>query len=131
MMKAHIKTIGLFLVSTVIILFLLILFYNSKSQTSASMEEEISFNQEKWRIHNGNTYPYRESMFRDVLYNDTIRTLAEPDILRLLGEPDRRKDNFLYYTISHSGIGAWTLHAKTMVIKFKENDQVDWIKVHE
>ena len=70
-------------------------------------------------------------MLNDVLYNDTIRTLTKNKILALLGEPDRTNNNHLYYLISRSGIGEFTLHTKTMVVKIKEDDSIEWIKVHE
>jgi hypothetical protein len=103
----------------------------SKKQNLDNTVSPMVFDHEKWKEHNGHKYPYREKMYRDVLYNDTIRDLSQTDIFKLLGEPDKIKENFYYYTIDHTGMGAWTLHSKTMVFKFNVDEKVEWIKVHE
>ncbi len=91
------------------------------------------FDQEKWRTMAGEDYPYREQMLKDVVYNDTIRSLNRQEILDLLGEPSyyRADTNFLYYTISQKRLGKWPLRTKTMVVKFSERDSIEWIKIAE
>jgi len=92
---------------------------------------DSTFNKEKWSVKEGSDYPYRAQMFKDVVYNDTIRTLDKDEILGLLGEPDRTNDGHLYYTIAENRLGSWTLNSKTMVIKIAEDKTIDWIKIHE
>ena len=91
---------------------------------------EMLFDQEKWSIKEGADYPYRENMLHDVVYNDTIRTLNSTEILDLLGAPDRRNENYLYYRIVQKRLGLWPVKTKTMVIKLAEDDTVEWIKIH-
>ena len=92
---------------------------------------ETTFDRARWRVQEGDDYPYREQMVEDFLYNDTIRTLLEPAILELLGEPDRRAEGFLYYTIAQKRFLSWPMHTRTLVIKFNADQSVEWIKLHE
>lgn len=94
-------------------------------------DTDIAFNREKWSVKDGEDYPFRESMFRDVIYNNTLRSLNEEELLGLLGEPDRREENHLYYMITQKRIASWPLHTRTMVIKFSGKDSIEWIKIHE
>lgn len=100
---------------------------------SPKPESEMVFNKEKWRNQEGENYPYRDMMVNDVVYNDTIRNLTKNEILDLLGEASyyREDKNFLHYTITRTQLGFWTLHTKTMVIKFSDSNTIDWIKIHE
>lgn len=92
---------------------------------------EMKFDEAKWKTKDGEDYPFRDKMLNDVIYNDTLRALRKGAILDVLGEPDRTNDDYLYYTISRKRLGFWTLHAKTMVIKFSGDDTIEWIKIHE
>ena len=101
-----------------------------------SEEEKISnskplFDSEKWQIKDGSVYPYREELVNSVLYTDTIRSLDKKTALELMGEPDRVNENYVYYIIDESKLGLWTLHSSSVVIKFNEQDSVEWIKLHE
>ena len=93
-------------------------------------ENEIPFDSAKWNIKEGKTYPFRDQMLHDIVYNYTIRSLNKSEILKLLGEPDRSTDGHLYYTIKQTRLGAWPMHTKSMVIKLSA-DTVAWIKIHE
>jgi len=101
------------------------------AQSGNETETEIAFDKKKWSTKEGVDYPYRKQMVKDIVYNDTVRMLREDEIIELLGGPDRINEGHLYYTISQTSIGSWTLHSKTMVIKITENDRIDWIKIHE
>lgn len=71
-------------------------------------------------------------MLNEVLYSDSIRTLTKQQVIDMLGEPDRVNENYLYYTISKTKLGSWTLKSKTLVIKITDDeDMVEWIKLHE
>ncbi|RZV58217.1 MAG: hypothetical protein EX254_10060, partial [Flavobacteriaceae bacterium] len=97
-------------------------------------ESDMVFDKEKWRLKEGKDYVYRERMFRDVIYNDTIRSLNKVQLIDLLGEPDyygEDNTNFMYYRIVESGLGFFTLKTQTMVVKFKNDKTMEWIKVHE
>jgi hypothetical protein len=92
---------------------------------------ETTFNHTRWSIKEGDDYPYREKMVNTILYTDTIRSLAQDEVLELLGKPDRIAGEYLYYMITQKRLGSWPLHTKTLVIKFTEADSIDWIKIHE
>lgn len=93
--------------------------------------KKTTFDPEKWSIKKGQDYPYREQMYLDIAYNDTVRTLSKTELTALLGEPDRIQEGHLYYQISQSRLGFWPLHTRTLVIKVKEDDSIEWIKIHE
>jgi hypothetical protein len=98
-----------------------------KSKTTA----EIPFDKAMWREMKGHDYIYREQMYREVVYNDTIRTLNKAGILELLGEPDRSNEGHLYYTITQKRLGVHPMHTRTVVIKLTDDNGVEWIKIHE
>lgn len=105
--------------------------YTENMQTKP--ESEMVFDKTKWQQKEGKDYPFREKMLNDLLYNDTIRALNKTQILTLLGEPswERKNKNFLYYMITQKRIFSWPMHTRTLVIKLRENDTIEWIKVHE
>ncbi|WP_235299411.1 hypothetical protein [Portibacter marinus] len=91
---------------------------------------ESAFDARKWKEKKGADYPYRASMVDEILYGDRVRSLRYPEIIDLLGEPDRTSEKHLYYTISQKRIGAWPMSTQTLVIKISDNDNVEWIKLH-
>ena len=94
-------------------------------------QTQIKFDKEMWLTKEGEDYPFRDQMYNDVLYNDTIRSLNKGEILELLGQPDRINNDHLYYTISQKRIFGHPLHTKTMVVKLDAENGVEWIKVHK
>ncbi|MFC2107706.1 hypothetical protein ACFLRY_05175 [Bacteroidota bacterium] len=98
---------------------------------SSISESDTIFDKTKWRVKDGSDYPYRDQMLHDIVYNDTVRSLNENEIIELLGEPDRINEGFLYYMISQKRIGFWPLHTRTLVIKISEDTSIEWIKIHE
>lgn len=119
-------------------LFLLIVFFSCKRQEETSghtdrseIKPDTIFNREKWNVKAGQKHPYRNKMLLDVVYNDTVRSLNKDQILALLGEPDRIAENHLYYLIDKKNLGLWTLNVKFMVIKFEDEETIEWIKIHE
>lgn len=94
-------------------------------------EKETRFDRSKWLVKEGKDYPYRPEMLKDVVYNDTVRSLSKEEVLKLFGEPDRSQDNHLYYRIDQTRFWNWPMHTQTMVIRINEKDSIDWIKIHE
>ena len=92
--------------------------------------EQISFDRTKWLTKEGTNYPYRRQMVDAILYNDTIRTLNKNEILENLGEPDRENENHLYYKTSETKFGLFPLSTKFIVIKFIDDETIEWIKTH-
>lgn len=94
-------------------------------------DAQIPFDRKQWGLKAGPSYSYREQMVDAVLYSDTLRTLKRDKLLEWLGEPDREEEGHLYYTIVENRLGFWTLNQKSIVIKLKEDNTVEWIKLHE
>jgi len=103
---------------------------NAENEKNTS-DSEMSFDQAKWKEKDGKDYPFRDRMLNDIVYNDTVRSRNKEQILDLLGEPDRTNENYLYYMIAQRRLGFWPLHTKSLVIKFSDDNTVDWIKIHE
>ena len=116
-----------------LLIFLLFLVATSCKNDSPAPQnqDETLFTSAKWKTKKGEDYPYRQKMLDSVVYNDTIRELNKEEILTLLGTPDRSNENHLFYTISQKRIGLWPLHTKTMVIKFIDEETIEWIKIQE
>lgn len=104
---------------------------NITTNKSKHHKTTIAFNKGKWKIKNGNKYPFRDQMFHDIIYNDSIRSLNKEQLTQLLGAPDYTRTTYLYYRIKETFIGNWPIKTKTMVIKLKEGKSIDWIKIHE
>jgi len=109
-------------------------FINFAEANNTINDNEIAFDKDKWLEKKGNYYPYRNEMLDSVLLSSFVRSLDKKEIIQQLGEPSYYRDNknYLYYLIKKKTLlGIWTLHTKTLVIKLKDGETVDWIKVHE
>lgn len=95
--------------------------------TSVSSE----FDSVRWRAKEGLNYAFREEMINGIINDQEIRSLRKDQILLKLGIPDREDNGHLFYTISQRHLGLFPLHTKTMVIKLKNDNSVEWIKLHE
>ena len=105
---------------------------HSSSAGKVNSDSAAHFEQTKWKTKENGKYSFRDQMLNEVLYSDSIRTLTKQQVIDMLGEPDRVNENYLYYTISKTKLGSWTLKSKTLVIKITDDeDVVEWIKLHE
>ncbi len=89
-----------------------------------------SFDRSLWQEKEGMDYPNRCGMYPDILYDSSLRGASKDEILELMGLPDRFQENHFYYRIDQQRLGVWPLHTTTLVIKFDEDDLVEWIKIH-
>ena len=92
---------------------------------------DSTFDPVQWQVREGDNYPYREHMYRQVLYSDTLRQRTKAEILRLLGEPDRTGEGHIYYQVKGKQVGSVLFFSKFLVFKFTEADSVEWIKMYE
>ena len=93
-------------------------------------DKMINFDSEKWQIKEGGQYPYREQMLNDLIQNDSIRNLSQKELLSLLGPPKKIDNNHIFYLISEKK-AIITLHTKTLVIKYKNEEELEWMKIHQ
>ncbi len=94
-------------------------------------KESLSFNSKQWKEKKLDEYPFRPLMYEEVLYSDSVRTLSKSEVLKMLGNPDKEENNHLYYTIERNAIGSWTLKQKSLIVKFRSDNSVEWIKLYE
>ncbi len=109
------------------IFFIFLLLCSCASETEVAKEK---FSTEKWTHEEEGTFPYRITMYQEVLYHDTIRNGNQDQILSLLGKPDRQQEGHWYYQVNQEKMGEMPLHTRTLVIKW-EADTITWIKVHQ
>lgn len=91
----------------------------------------MQFNPGKWKIKEGNDYPYRDKMISFLLTNDILKKLKKGEVLQFLGQPDRVDSSYLFYEIAQKRFGSFILHSKTLVVKLKADSTVEWRKLHE
>lgn len=70
-------------------------------------------------------------MVHEVMGNKELRMLTPDSLIQILGQPDRRAGNYLYYTLRKTHWGPITLHTRTLVILYNENQCVEWMKLHQ
>lgn len=106
---------------------------NRSVTPQSEIYQPIPFDAGKWKLKEGAYYPHRASMYESLLFNDSIRTLKKSQIKELLGEPDKNGNNgeYLYYLISQKRLGRWPIHTRHLVVKFANENTVEWIKLHE
>ena len=93
--------------------------------------EQTQFDRSRWAVKDGRDYPYREAMVQALVYTDTLRKLKKPELLALLGTPDRTSEDHLYYLVAETRLGPWPLHSRFIVVKLTPTDSVEWIRLHE
>lgn len=92
---------------------------------------DSTFDPVRWQVREGDYFPYRELMYRQLLYSDTLRLRSKPEILHLLGTPDRTGEGHIYYQIKGTQVGPFLFFSKFLVFKFTHADSVEWIKVYD
>lgn len=91
---------------------------------------DSTFNPQRWQLKEGDQYPYRMFMYRQLLYSDTLRQRSKSEILHLLGEPDRTGEGHIYYQLKGTQVGPVLFSSRFLVFKFNEADSVEWIKTY-
>ncbi len=121
----------------VLILMTIIVFACKKTEEAAAVPHKSAntnseaFDSAKWQRKVNMDYEFREDMYKGLIKSDTLKKLRKPGIIAMLGEPDRIDNNHLFYTISRKRLEFVTLHTRTMVIKLKPDESVEWVKIHE
>jgi len=100
-------------------------------ETQKETRQVMSFDKEKWAVKSDAAYAYREMMLQDLIDSKRLKQLKKAAILELLGMPDRTDSLYLFYTILQKRALFFPLQTKSMVIKLKDNDSVEWVKIHE
>ena len=101
---------------------------NEKSEAAA--ETEVAFDRELWLTRDGTNFPHRESMYKSLFENDTLKKLKKDQVLQMLGEPTRIDNLHLFYRITEDRVGMMIMRTKTLVIKLREDDSVEKVMVH-
>jgi hypothetical protein len=88
------------------------------------------FESEKWKIREGEAYPYRADMLGDLMTTDTLRHKTLHEVKELLGEPTRINEGYVYYTVAENKIGLVTLNIKALVLELSDEGEVEKIMVY-
>src|SRR5688572_25408591 len=102
---------------------------NQGRQSGANLPGE-KFDPVKWKIKEGEDYPFREKMVKDLVYNVTLKGTKHEQLIQLLGPPDRVDSSYLFYRVFQKRINFFPLSTKTLVIKLTKDSTVEWRKIH-
>ena len=122
------------LAGIVIVLIILLLTGNDSVSSTFLVEdplEEIQFDKEKWNVRKGWGFAHRNAMLDDLVSDPEIRKLNRQEILALLGPPKREDGNYIFYMIDQKRALVLPMHTKSLVIKFTDQDSIEWMKIHE
>lgn len=89
------------------------------------------FESAKWKMANGEEYPYRAEMLGDLMTTDTLRHKTLDEVKELLGEPSRINEGHIYYTVSANKMGMWQLNTVALVLKLSKDSLVEKIVVYK
>lgn len=109
----------------------LALFVSACGAGNEAGSTEKKFDAAQWKVKEGDAYPHRDAMLKDLMGDSAIRKLEKAELVALLGEPDRENNHHLYYPIARTKMGFLTLNSKTLVIKMFPDSTVEWMKIHE
>ena len=102
-----------------------------RDETLTTKGKETAFDSIRWQAKDGRDYPFRDAMLDDLIESGKLKSLNYDGILRLLVPPDRADSLYLFYTVDQTRIQNWPLHTRTMVVKFRADSSVLWVKVHQ
>src|SRR5688572_19938900 len=118
-----------FLMTIVTILLVMCACNNQDTQQGANLPVQ-KFDATKWRIKEGEDYPFREKMLKDLVYNVTLKGIKHEQLIQLLGRPDRVDNSYLFYRVFQKRIDFFPLSTKTLVFKLTKDSTVEWRKIH-
>ena len=96
----------------------------------AKQPEKETFDKTKWAIKVDADYPYRDKMLTNLMTYE-LHGIKQDSILKLLGTPDNVDTDYIFYNIAQERMSGFTLHTKTLVIKFKKDSTLEWRKIHQ
>lgn len=104
---------------------------NQKPKEHHTDSSAMPFDFVKWHMQVNSEYPFREKMYKDLVYSNMLKKLNRQEIFALLGQPTRTDSLYLFYRVAENKIGLFTLHTTTVVIKLNEQDSVEKVLIHE
>lgn len=111
-------------------IFLLVCACNNKGTQPGANLPHQKFDATKWKIKEGDDYPFRENMLKDLVENVTLKGIKHDQLIQLLGRPDRVDSSYLFYRVFQKRIDFFPLSTKTLVIKLTKDSTVEWRKIH-
>ncbi len=113
-----------------ILLFLVIFSVSCSSNKQEAEKAAGKFDKQQWAEQYDSEFIYRQDMIDDLVTHYLLHGMKQDSVLRLLGEPDRTDNGHLFYKISQKKLGFFPLSTKTLVIKFRQDQTLEWRKVH-
>jgi hypothetical protein len=105
---------------------------NGKAKkTAGETTTAIEFDTTKWRMKNGDDYPYRDELLTYLTTNNKLKGWKKDSVVAFLGQPDKIDSNYLFYVIAQQRLGFFPLHTTTLVIKLAADSTVEWRKIHQ
>jgi len=104
---------------------------NESSSGENEIKQNVPFDENKWKIKEGDDYPFRESMVKDILKDMELRKLNKDQFIEKFGEANKVNENHYYYLVAQKRLNIWPLHTTTLVVKLNDENMVEWIKLHK
>ncbi len=109
----------------------LLCFLGCKSGSNEKLEKLEKFDKVKWANGDGQHYPYRDAMLKDLMTNYVLPGVKRDSVLNMLGTATRVDNNYLFYRIAQERLGFFPIHTKSLVIKFAGDSTIEWVRIHE
>ena len=103
---------------------------NNTGKHPASNLPDQKFNAAKWRVKEGEDYPFREKMLKNLVDSVPLKGIKYAQLIQLLGPPDRVDSSYLFYRVFQKRIDLFPISTKTLVIKLTQDSPVEWRKIH-
>ncbi len=114
---------------------ILVLIYSASCKTNSQKNQSQAagerFDKVRWQLTDGRDYLYRDAMLKNLMSDSAIRRLKRDQLINILGTAEKTDNNFLFYRVDQTRLGVMPLHTKTLVIKFRADSSVEWMKIHE
>lgn len=91
-----------------------------------------AFDKELWQVKDiRGGYSFRDEMLDSLVYREKLKGLRKEEVIKMLGEPERTNNGYLYYEVVANEVGAFPLHKKYLVLKLSKDNIVEWRKIKE
>lgn len=76
-------------------------------------------------------YSFRDEMLDSLVYSEKLKGLTKEEVIKMLGEPERTNNGYLYYEVVANEVGAFPFHKKFLVLKLAKDGTVEWRKIKD
>lgn len=98
--------------------------------SGTACERQEKFDTEKWLVKVDMDYPHRDLMIEDLINNRQIKGLKYPELVKLLGEPERNwqadSNKYYYQIVEDYGMDIDPVYTKNLMIEMQDSVVTDF-----